>query len=633
MSYPSGKARFGEFRLDLRTGELQRNGCKSTLQEKPFQILVTLLEGRGELIKREELKKRLWPSDTFVDFDQSLNRAMSRLREALDDSAEAPRFIETLPKRGYRFIAPVEFPLPELTAQCQSTPVLQEHATSALEGRTDESRSDEARRKHRGWLFAGVALAVMAVAVFVLLLLRSRRITVIDSIAVMPFKNASGEADLDYLDDGLTQSLINNLSQLPHVRVMPWSAVYGYKGKTIDARKVGADLGVGAIFTGRTLRQGDRLSINTELLDTRGNKLISAEQYLRTPDDLFAFQGELSRDILARLRQNLTPEEVKQISERPTANPEAYRLFLEGLFYSNLLTRDNLERAIVYLQQAIAKDENFALAYATLARTYQFLTIVGQRPSDTLPQAKAAALRAIELDPNSGMAHQSLGWIFWQLDWDYPSAERELRRAVELRPNGGQAHFQLALVLMQLRRFDEAENELKQAQELYRWDPSINTFLAMPYYFAGNYEAAAEQLRKALDINSSYWVAHMFMGRVLTQQGKYAQAIEEYKKAGRASLEPISHIGYVQAITGHRAEARQTMEELVATRERQFVQPSDVARIYAGLGDGDSAIAWLSRGAQEKEFGLSIFNIDPEFASLHSDPRFQALMRHVGLTR
>jgi eukaryotic-like serine/threonine-protein kinase len=453
----------------------------------------------------------------------------------------------------------------------------------------------------------------------------------IDSLAVLPFTNSSGNPDTEYLTDGITEALINNLSQLPGLRVSARSLAFRYKGRDVDLLKAGQDLNVRAVITGRITTRGNMLIIQSDLVDVRNGSQLWGGQYNRPLADILAVQDEISSEIFEKLRLRLTGEDKKRATKRYTENAEAYQLYLRGRYYWNQGTIAGFKKAIEYFQDAIAKDPKYALAHAGLADSYLFL---GSYFVEALPEAKAAALKALELDRTLAEAHVSLGHIKLWLDWDWPAAEVEFKQGIALNPNSALAHNQYGMYLAAMGRLDDAIAEVKRAQELDALSPIVNTDLGWYLLYAGRGSEAIEQFRKTLDLDANYLSARWGLGAAYTQQQLYAQAIEELKKAvslSEGSPVPMGHLGFAYGLNKGTAEARKTLSELNTLATRQYVPSSTIALVYAGLGDKAQALAQLEQAYQEHDFSMVFLDVAPWFMSLRGEPRFEQLIRRMQL--
>jgi eukaryotic-like serine/threonine-protein kinase len=490
--------------------------------------------------------------------------------------------------------------------------------------------------KRHKWV-AALSLAALAVAVAAVTYFYSLRSggTTINSMAVLPFVNTSADPDTEYLSDGITESLINSLSQLPNLRMIARTSAQRYKGRETDLQAVARELGVQAVLTGKVMRRGDQLAISVELVDARDNRHIWGEQYNRRLSDVLVVQQEIAREIAERLRARLTGEERRRITRNYTENVEAYQLYLRGRHHWNKRTAEGLRQAIDYFQQAIDRDPNYALAYSGLADCYSNLQgYAGAPPREMRPRARAAALRALEIDDSLAEAHASLGLNSHQ-SWQWAEAERELKRAIELNPNYASAHQWYSLWLEVMGRSDEALGENRRAQELDPLSPIINTNFARFYMLRGEVDTAINECRKVIELSPNFPQAHVILGLAYQQQGRHEEAIAELQKAvelsGRGNL-PLGALGYSYAVAGRRSEALAVLKELEDKYARGESMGASVAWIHTGLGDKDQAFASLEREFQER--GASLTNgilIYPFFDTLRSDPRYADLRRRMGL--
>ncbi len=485
-------------------------------------------------------------------------------------------------------------------------------------------------------LGAGIALMLLIVgAVGLGLYLRTRNTGVaIDSIAVLPFQNRSTETDTDYLSDGLAESLVYRLSQLPNLKVSPTSSVFRYKGKEIDPIKAGQELGVDAVLSGRMVQRGDNLTISAELVDVRYNKLLWGEQYDRKMSDLLQTQREIAREIVEKLKLKVSGEE-KGLAKHYTESNEAYQLYLEGRFYWNKRTGEALKKSIEYFNQAIEKDPGFALAYAGVADCY---VVPANRlpPREAMPKAKAAAMRALELDETLAEAHTSLGRVLAAYDWDWMSAEKEYKRAIELNPRYAVAHQWYGGCLEVMGHHDEAIAERKLAQELDPLSPIANFELGLAFYYARDYDQAIEQFQKTLELDQNFPPAQQFLPAAYEQKGMYGEAIAGFKKVipltgGSEWSLTRGGLGHVYAALGKKSEALAVLDELKQVSAQGYVPATSIALVYAGLGERDPAFAWLEKACEERSFQMQWLTLEPRWDSLRSDPRFADLVRRVGL--
>ena len=469
--------------------------------------------------------------------------------------------------------------------------------------------------------------------------LRSRNTQAeIESIAVLPFQNRSAEADTEYLSDGLAESLIYRLSQLPHLKVSPTSSVFHYKGKEIDPVKVGQELGVSAVLSGRMVQRGDSLTISVELVDVHNNKLLWGEQYERKMSELLTTQREIAREIVEKLKLRVSGEE-KGLAKQYTDSNDAYQLYLKGRFYWNKRSNDGFEKALEYFQQAIDRDPNFALAYAGLADTYDLIggpEAGGDRPpNEVLPKAKVAALKAMQLDETLAEPHVSLAHATYYYDRDWAGAEREFKKAIELNPNYPQAHFWYAVYLAVIVRREEALTEIRRAQDLDPLSLPINAWVGRILALNGQYDQAIEQLRKTLDMDPNFILAIHRLALVYEEKGMYDEAVAEFQHVLKLSGgRPLAVAGLARqyALMGKRDEAQKNLDALLQLSKERYVSPTLISLIYLALGDQDKAFEWLD--AADKAHDLNVVRVkeDFRFNSLRSDPRFTALVHRLGLS-
>jgi len=621
--------RFGIFEVDLQAGELRRQGIKVKLQQQPFELLAMLLERPGEVVTREEIQKRLWPADTFVDFDRGLNRATNRLRESLGDEADSPRFIETLPRRGYRFIAPVV----KLDEGGHVAELVPPQADAVPTNGRPHSPSYGRARLRIGFLIAIVAIALLTLAAWFAFF--RPRAGAIESVAVLPFSNGSSDSNAEYLSDGITESLINNLSQLPNLRVMARSTVFRYKAKDIDPQKIGNDLHVQAVLSGRLLQQGNVLIIQAELMDVKTGVQLWGGQFNRSAEDVLALQEDLSREIAEKLRLKLTGEEKQRLAKRNTEDAEAYRSYLKGRYYWNKRSPEGMQKAANYFQQAIDKDPAYALAYAGLADTYVYLSFFNMvPPRDAMPRAKAAAAKALEIDDHLAEAHVSLGYISYTYDWDWPAAGKHFDQALALDPAYTRAHIFYPFYLSSRGESQEAVTVAKSALDLDPASPSLSHSLAVQFYLTRQFDQAIEQCRKTLEMDPNFAVAYAVLGQTYLARGmndEAAPVLEKYSALSQGSADALALLGYSQARRGEKSQALRTIEKLKATSKKSFVPAFYFALVYAALEDKDQAFMWLEKGYDERFARFAYLKLEALWDPLRSDERFNALVRRVGI--
>jgi TolB-like protein/DNA-binding winged helix-turn-helix (wHTH) protein/Flp pilus assembly protein TadD len=622
---PSAPAvRFGLFELDVRAGELRKRGVRVPLQGLPVQLLIVMLENPGQVVTRDELRARLWPADTFVDFDHSLHNAVARLREALGEDANNPRFIETLPRRGYRFIAPVD------------SPVMPQTVTSNVAPRG------------RFWrAFAPAILALVAVPAVLVGFnvggVRSRLFgkppsAHIDSIAVLPLKNLSDDREQDYFADGMTEALITDLGKVGALRVISRTSVMRYKDTKKPLPEIARELQVDALVEGTVERSGDRLRITANLVQASPERHLWAESYERDLRDVIALQNDVARTITQQIQVKLTPEEDARLTASHTVDPEAYKLYIKGRYFWVKRNRESFNLAMGYFQQAIDRDPGYAAPYSGLADCYVLFgssfDVGGLAPSEVQPKAKAAALRALELDSSLSDAHNSLAYVKLTYDWDWQGAEAEFKRSLKLNPGYAHGHHWYAHLLLSSGRRDEALAESNRALELDPVSPIINLHLGWHYLYTRQYDRALDQLAKTLELDPSYALAHWYRGLAYEQKKLYPDALREMGKAKDllpGNLAVQSDIGHVYAVSGDKDAAERVIARLREESKRHYVNKYEVALIYVGLGQNDQAFEWLDKAFRGHSDQLIYLNVDPRLDSIRCDSRFTELVRRVGI--
>jgi serine/threonine protein kinase/Flp pilus assembly protein TadD len=501
-------------------------------------------------------------------------------------------------------------------------------------GQATSPRTIEGTRRWKPALITGL---LVVIALGTLLIVRSFRGEAIESLAVLPFENSSANADTEYLSDGITDGLINNLSQLPNLKVMSHSAVFRYKGKHTDARTAGGTLGVRAVLTGTFSQRGDDLIINAELVDVRDNSHLWGEQYNRKLSDMQVVQGELSREISEKLRLRISGEEKQQLMKKDTASAEAYDTYLKGL-HQDFTSPEGSRQRLRYYQRAIEIDPRYARAYAALATSYAGMANVGTTtewsPKEAWAKAREAASKALELDDTLAEAHESFANIAFRYEWNFETADREFQRAIELNPNYVNAHHEYSHYLILMHRFDASLAESMRALSLDPLNVGINFHLGYHYWATRQLDQAIAQLKKTLELNPNHGGSHAILGLVYAQKGRYSEAIEEIQKnLDLRGFDTRAYIGGIYGKMGRKEEARKMLAELQEEGKQKPVSAYNVARIYAGLADSDQTFAWLDKAATDRDPNLTDLgpNLDQFFDDLHSDSRFNALLRRIGL--
>jgi TolB-like protein/DNA-binding winged helix-turn-helix (wHTH) protein/Tfp pilus assembly protein PilF len=635
VNHPLGRIRFGVFEVDLRAGELRKRGVPIRLQAQPFRILEMLLERSGDVVTREELKGKLWPADTFGDFDHGLNKAINKIRAALNDSAPNPRFVETVARRGYRFIAEVS---PADGVSRSVEPVIA--ALPEAENRSRELAESSAVPRQTpnlmGWKVAGVLLLLILAALFVWNSRRNVKAPDVQSLAVLPLENLSSDVSQEYFADGMTDELISALGTISRLRVISRTSVMPYKHVRKPLPQIARELKVDALVEGTVLRSGEQVRITAQLIRAAADEHLWSHSYQGDVRDALQLQEKVARAIADGIRVTVSSQEQTLLRNAKLVNPEAYDAYLKGRYFWNKRTGQGFKRAIDYFDQAIAKDPEYAQAYSGLADSYALLgdwEYGVLAPKQAFPKAKAAASKALELDNTLGEAHASLAFCLDLFDWDWRSAEGEFRRAITLNNSYATAHQWYAWHLLVTRRNDEGISELKKAEALDPLSLIISADIADAFLIAHKYGESIQQSRKTIEMDPSFAVAHYQLGQALVQIRKYDEAILELQQAIELSRgNPIctSHLAYVYAVCGRRSEAIKLLHDLKNGSDDNRSNAADIALIYAGLNERDQALTWLQK-AYEQRFNPSVL-LRPAFDVLRSDPRFQDLLRRLGLS-
>jgi len=488
------------------------------------------------------------------------------------------------------------------------------------------------RKPLNHWIWAGVAIVLLAGGSF--FVWRATSGKAIDSLAVLPFVNVGADPNTEYLSDGITENLINSLSQIPKLRVVPRGRVFRYKGRETDTEKIGRELNVRAVLTGRVVQRGDSLNIQTELVDVAADSQLWGQQYNRKFSEIIPVQEEIAKEVSEKLHLRPTGEEQKRLTKRYTENPEAHQLYLKGRYYWSRRTGETLKRAAEYFQQAIDKDPGYALAWAGLADCYAvYGALEVLSPVEAGPRAKEAANRALELDETLAAPHAALGFAKTVYDWDWSGGEREFKRAIELNPTYATAHQWYSVDLTVTGRLDEAIAEMKRAQEADPLSLMESAVAGRTFYFARRYDQAIEQLLKTIEMDPKFLRAHWWLAVAYEQVGRHEEAIAECEKALSLFREPglLGALAWAYAVSGKRAEAQKLVVELKELSKRRYVDPFDVALVYVGLGDKAQEFEWLEKAYEDHSFNLTWIKVDPRLDSLRGEPRFQDLLRRMGL--
>jgi TolB-like protein/DNA-binding winged helix-turn-helix (wHTH) protein/Flp pilus assembly protein TadD len=605
-----------------------------------MKLLEILLEHPGEVVTREELRSRVWPGESFGDFDQALNIAIGKLRSALGDSAESPRFIETLPKRGYRFIADVSVVDTDGRPKRQEPVAGDPPATDPgpkIQG-IGLAVAPQRRLLPTRWIIAALALVIIvSLAILSVWVFRSRAPapTGIRSIAVLPLENLSGDASQNYFADGMTDELITDLAQISALRVISRTSVMVYKGARKPLPQIARELNVDAVVEGTVLRSGDQVRITAQLIEASTDKHLWSQSYEGELRDTLALQNRVASAIADQIRINLTPQEQAALKNVKVVNPEAYESYLKGRYFWNKRTADGLKVALAYFKQAIEEDPKYAQAYSGLADTYALLgdwQYAVMTPKEAFPKAKAAAIKALELDSTLGEAHNSLAFVLDGFDWDFDAAGKEFQRAIELNPGYATAHHWYAWHLSLLGRYDEAIAEMRKAENLDPLSLIINADLAELLVLAHSDDESIRQSRKTIEMDPNFALAHNQLAQAYLQKQMYDEAVAELKTAVQLSGGSpafIANLARAYVASGKRNEAVKLLGDLKKRSNPGYSNASEIAVIYVSLGDTDQAMNWLEKGYDER-FNPGVL-LRPGFDPLRSDPRFQSLVHRIGL--
>ncbi len=661
--------RFGEdFELDLCPRRLRRGSHVLKLERIPLEILILLLERRGEIVSRDEIVARIWGNDVFLDTDNSIRGAIRKVRQALKDDPETPRFIQTVTGRGYRFIAPIispeeehttEPPKPEASIVPTGTRSFVSEPDSWPQGRSlglvdqeqertagqlpgTETARGQVRRRARTWLFVGLAsLAVVSIlSLFAFWGWRTSRAPAVSQrktvLAVLPFDNLSRDPDQEFFSEGLTEEMIAQVGKLnrDRLRVVARSSVAKYKRSTLAAREIGKELNADYLVQGSVRRSSDRVRITVQLIQARDQTDVWTESYDRELKDVLTVQDSVVRSIASEIHIALTEEQEKRLAAPRQISPEAYEAYLKGRYYWNKRTGESMQEAEQYFEQAIHNNPNYAAAYSGLADCNSGLTWHGfKSPAEALPKAYAAARKAIEINPESAEAHASLG-LAMSHRWDWTGAEAEFRRALQLDPQYANAHHWYGDYLSIRSRHDEALAEAKHALEFDPLNLMISTWVGLRYYMARDYSRAIEQNRNSVELDPNFAAAHLLLGEDFLGAGLHSEAVNELKKAANLSGDsPLytAQVAVALTLAGRNREALRIAHELETISRKRYVSPYGLAQIYAALNKKEDTFKWLQAAYDGHAVWMGYLAVDPIFDPYRSDERFKDLLRHVGL--
>ena len=624
MSDTRDTLRFGDFELDVAAYELRRHGRAVRLERHPMDLLLLLVERRNNLVSRAEIVDRLWGKDVFIDVETGVHTAVRKIRQALRDSAEDPAFVETVPGRGYRFIAPVE--VVGKSPEAERSPS-QPLAVATAPQITTASKVKVRRR----WplLVAVFGLVLLAGVAFWPQLVpgaSSPRLT----LAVLPFENIGHDPEREYLADGLTEETSASLAHVDPAHLIVKGRTLRYKGTTKSAAEIGQELSVDYLLEGSIQSEAGQLRVTTKLIRVRDQEYVWTQSYERAPSSVLGLQREMSAAIASQIRLRLSPEQLDSVTRRQTQSADAYDRYLRGRNFSNQRTPATSRRAIEYYMQATTVDPNYALAWSGLADTYTSSPINGDAPPVEIALlARNAAEQAVRSDPRLAEAQFSLAYVRWLLDWDWPAAEAGLRTAVALSPENAMQHCAMGHLLSQSGRQAEALRETQRARELDPLSAMVHAISSQVAFQGRDYPSALEHARRAVSLDPEFWIGHIMKGHALYHLGQMDQAMEALTLAARFSnnnSKAVSMRGYLLATTGRTAEAREVLEALEAVSRTRYVPPYAMALITAGLGDKDATFAWLDRAYDARDVHLMFLTVDPKWDPFRADVRFKSLL-------
>jgi len=656
---------FGPFRLEPATRHLLREGTPLALKPKAFETLLALVRHRDRIASKDELMTLLWPDTVVEEVNLAVN--VSHLRKVLGDSPDGHRYIVTVPGRGYQFVAPttelreepeprhaggsieetmalgpgdgghdaVTSAVPAIGRQASSIPPLGVELSAATAGERSAGRAlrTKARLGIAALLMVPVAAAVVALSVYSTRQPTTRSSVVVTSLAVLPFQSLLADSRDEYLNVGLADALITQLSRVRQVAVRPTESVLKYAGSGQDVHVARRELGVDALLAGTVQRADERLRLSVRLIGARDGTVLWAESFDERWTEIFAVQDAIATQVARALALHVTRAERERLARRDTDNAAAYREYLVGRHFFSQRTTGGLKRALDHFERAIGLDPRYALAHAGVADAYLSLASGRVPPQEAYVRAKAATLKALELDPTLAAAHTYLAVVALYHDWDWVAAEREFKRAIHLAPDNADTRWRYGLALTWVERFDEALRETRRSRELDPLNRRAHMYVGTTLYYARRYDESIAELRGALLLDPNFYRTRAYLGRVLAKTGAYGEAITEFTKSiqlgGESDIE--ADLAHAYAVSGQHREATTILAELIERSRSTYVSPFDIAIVYAGLGDRDQAFAWLEKAHAERTRFLLSINVDPRLDPLRADPRFAALVRRIGV--
>lgn len=649
-SSPEGRVRFGPYELNISSRELRKYGKRIRIQQQPLKILGVLVESPGELVSREQLRARLWPDGLYLDFEHGLNRSVNKLRRALLDSADSPRYIETLPARGYRFIAPVEV----VRNGHDGTEVWQGEAGSSTSTETSDESSPTPplvsigakagmviANKKRWATFASVVAILLLIVGISVVRPHINRVSAPDShrtlLVILPFENLTGDANRDYFCDGMTEELIARLGSLDpdHLGVIARTTAMHYKGTSKTIKEIAGELGVSYVLENSIRQMDHRVRVTSQLIQVQDQRHLWARSFDRDSSDILGLQYDVSLLIAQDIPPYLGISKQPRLQPSRPANSEAYMDYLEGRFFWSKRSADGLNKGVFYFQKAIEEDPGYARAYAGLADSYLVLGGGYLPPHETYLKGASAAKEALALDSDLAEAHASLAYFKFIDEWDWAGSEREFQRAIALDPGYATAHHWYALYLSAMNRMPESRREIEKALELDPLSTVINSNAAAIYYQGGDDDRSLKQLQKTLELDPDFVPAYGYRGYVYQVSGRYEEALAEYTRAQQISGNPLAYIGDVAriyALTGRKKQAQEILDRAQGTsKEPANLSAYTLCLIHASLGDTDEAFKWLKRSIDDREFTATELAHDRRIENLRADPRFAQFWQQFGI--
>ena len=650
MANPGSRdvVRFRDFTLDLRSFQLLRVDRPVRLERRPMDLLILLVERRPALVTHQEIADRLWGKDVFVDVETGIHGAVRKVRQALRDSPDRPAFIETVPARGYRFVAPVEVvngsppPAPDEPGDAAGPPDVApagtgtSSTTSVMTGKPVSVRAVGGSRSRRVWLSTAAFVVLAGLLIWYWFVAGDTRSRV--TLVVLPFENLSGDADRNYLAEGLAEEMVVALDKVDpqRVGVVGRSSLRGYQRTAKSPAEVARELGADYLLDSSIRAENGRLRITAKLIRVRDQVQVWSDSYDREPASLLELQRELSGAIADQISVRLSPDRLAVLGRRQTQNPEAYDLYLRGWDFANQRTAPTTAMAIEYFERAAALDPDYALAWSALAMTHAASPINSDAdPLKVWPRARAAAMEAVRAAPDLAEAQFAFGYVKWMFDWDWPAAERAFRQAIDRDARHAQAHWTLGHLLSQMGRHGEAVPAARRARELEPLFPMAFTMSSQIAFQAHDQVAALDHARQAIVLSGAFWIGYMMLGQAYEQLGQYEPALDALTTAARFSgdnSKPVSLRGYTLAKAGRARDARNVLDTLEAISRKRYVPPYAFALVHAGLGEGDAVFEWLERAYAARDVHLIFLTVDPKWDPYRADVRFIGLLARCGFT-